>query len=398
MSTLIELQEHQLTEESLTSDQALALQGCGLIDVQPSWSAGRWRLKARAIIGTLDLGDGLTVRVSPKLEIRRVVYLLCHAAGLASWDDHLVELDEDAPIDLALAEAFATAAERTLSRGPRSSYFTKDDDLAEVRGRIDANRQRLRYGLPLPISVTYDEYGSDIPENQLILGGALQLQRLPSLTEELRRRLRRLVTSLEGVRPARRDEANIPVLFNRLNGTYKPTVALAGAALQGVSFDIGSGPRLVTGFTVNMNQLFEQFLAVALADALAEHEGQLHVHRSDHLDQDRQALIIPDLTWMRHGRPAAVVDAKYKDPEDGKAADSDLYQMVAYCTGLKVRRAFLVHATIAADSLLVIDSGGIEIVVTGLDLAEPLPALRGHIAALAERVDPLRVLATSELN
>ena len=123
VSTLIELREHQLTEESLTSDQALALQGCGLIDVQPAWSDGRWRLKARAIVGTLDLGDGLTVRVNPKLEIRRVVYLLCHAAGLASWDDHLVDLDEDAPIDLALAEAFATAAERTLSRGPRSSVF-----------------------------------------------------------------------------------------------------------------------------------------------------------------------------------------------------------------------------------------------------------------------------------
>jgi 5-methylcytosine-specific restriction enzyme subunit McrC len=395
VTTVIVLHEHELAEESLTSNQAFALQASGVIDVQPAWSAGRYRLKAGAIVGAIDLGEDLTLRVVPKLEVRRVVYLLCHAAGLATWDEHLVHLDDDAAIDLALAEAFTTATERTLRRGPRSSYFSREDDLAEVRGRVDANRQRLRYGLPLPVSVNYDEYGPDIPENQLILGAALQLQRLPALPGALRRRLRRIATCLEGVRPARRDEARQPILFNRLNDTYKPAVALARTALEGLSFDLGTGPRPVTGFSVNMNRLFEQFLSVALADALTAHDGRLHAQRSDHLDRDRQARIIPDLTWIQNQKPAVVIDAKYKDPAEGRAADGDLYQVVAYCVALGIHRAFLVHATTAASTTLVVESGSIEVTVTGLDLAAPLPVLRAQIRALADDVARLPVLATS---
>jgi hypothetical protein len=39
--------------------------------------------------------------------VRRLVDLLCHAAGLATWDERLVELDDNSPIDVALAQAFA---------------------------------------------------------------------------------------------------------------------------------------------------------------------------------------------------------------------------------------------------------------------------------------------------
>jgi len=240
-------------------------------------------------------------------------------------------------------------------------------------------------GSPLPVAVSYDEYGVDIPENQLLIGAALQLQRLPALSAPLRRRLRRLTTSLEDVRPARRDQANVAVVFNRLNERYRPTVALARAVLKGVSFDVDAGRRRVTGFTVNMNRLFEQFLTVALTDALAGYAGRLHAQRVDYLDRDQQARIIPDLTWIRNGKPSAIIDAKYKDPSDGKAADGDLYQVVAYCAGLGIHRAFLVHATTVL-ARLVIESANIGITVTGLDLAAPLPALRTQIQALADDI------------
>ena len=75
---------------------------------------------------------------------------------------------------------------------------------------------------------------------------------------------------------------------------------------------------------------------------------------------------------------------------------SDLYQMIAYCAGLAVHRAILVHATVfAARSVLGIEFGEIEINVTGLDLAAPLPELRAQIDALAQLIDPLPVLAVS---
>jgi hypothetical protein len=95
---------------------------------------------------------------------------------------------------------------------------------------------------------------------------------------------------------------------------------------------------------------------------------------------------------MRNRLPAVVLDAKYKDPADGKPDDDDLYQIVAYCAGLGTHRAFLVHATTAASSTLVIESGAIEITVTGVDLAAPLPALRAQQIAPADAIacEPLR--------
>jgi 5-methylcytosine-specific restriction enzyme subunit McrC len=260
-------------------------------------------------------------------------------------------------------------------------------DLTEIRGRIDINRQRLRYGLPIPIAVTYDEYGVNIPENQLLAGGALQLQRLPDLDGSLRRRLRRLVSTLEGTQPPRRNQARQTVHFTRLNQPYRPAVALARAVLETVSVDMTAGERKITGLTVNMNKLFETFLQVALADALAHCDGQLHAQRTDYLDRDRQARIIPDLIWVHNRKPAVVIDAKYKDPSDGKAADSDIYQVVAYCVGLGIQAAYLVHATTAATTTLHIDTGGIQVVVTGLDLATQLQTLKRDVQALAGKIE-----------
>lgn len=387
MTTLIELDEHEAAERALTADELLALQGSGMLDVQPGWSQGTYRLKARHIVGVVDLGAGLTVRIRPKLPVRRVVYLLCYAAGLAHWDERLVDLDDDTPIDVALAEAFASVTERTLRRGPHSAYFNVDDDLAEIRGRVDANRQRLRYGLPVPVSVTYDEYGVDVLENQLMLAAAIRLQRLSALSGLLRRRLRRIAVALEGVRPASRAQARLPVHFNRLNEHYGPALALARATLQGHSFNLQGGDRTLIGFTVNMNRLFEKFLEVGLGQALRAYpDGRLSAQRSDHLDEDRSVRVVPDLTWMRNMTPAVIIDAKYKDPSGPTASDDDLYQIVSYCTGLGINRAFLVHATPATPTRLAIRSSNIEVTITGLDLAAPIPALQDQFADLAKAI------------
>jgi 5-methylcytosine-specific restriction enzyme subunit McrC len=384
--TLVELREHEASELALTSAEAIALSATGIVDVEPAWTAGTFRLRAGATVGAVTIGDDLRLRIAPKIQIRRVVYLLCHAAGLATWDEHLIDLDDTDPIDSAVAHAFVTAAERVLKRGPRSAYYNVDDDLTEIRGRVDANRQRLRYGFPLPVAVTYDEYGVDTTENQLLAGAAMQLQRLPDLSTALYPRLRRLRTSLQGVQPARRDQARQPVYFTRLNEHYRPAVALARTVLEGTSFDLTTGARQVTGFTVNMNSLFEHFLYAALSGSLAQHDGQLRYQRSDHLDRNRQTRIIPDLTWIHERRPTVVIDAKYKDPSDGRPADSDIYQVVAYCVGLGTRAAYLVHATTAATTTLHIDAGGFEVVSTGLELTAPLADLRRQIQALADSV------------
>lgn len=52
--------------------------------------------------------------------------------------------------------------------------------------------------------------------------------------------------------------------------------------------------------------------------------------------------LVPDLISYRDGRPVAVVDAKYKD--ESPIPNADLYQLLAYTTGLGLQHGHLVYA------------------------------------------------------
>ena len=386
--TRLELSEYTTLETPLTPDQAAAVATTDAVTLQRAWAPGAFQVTAGSVVGALRLGEDLELRINPKLPIRRVVYLLAHAAGLATWDESLLDLNDDAPLDVAIAAALLALSERALRRGPHSGYYEIAEDLSEVRGRLDTNEQRRRLGLPLPISVIFDEYGTDIPENQLLLGAFKILQRLASLPLDLRQRLRRLGASLDGVRPAGSRDARRQVRFTRLNEHYRPAVALARVVLTGRTFDLAGGQRSITGFTVNMNQLFESFLTVSLTQALElRHGGRLHAQRHDHLDRSRGIGIVPDLTWITQKRPVAVIDAKYKTLQGARPSDDDLYQVITYSVALDIETAYLVHATETqhSNSVAVGDSG-ICVHVAGLNLAASLPDLRSQIEALADDI------------
>ena len=382
----VELREYESLEKRITAEQAMSIASTGMVTVRRAWTPGSFEITAGPVVGALQLVEGLELRVIPKVPVRRVIYLLAHAAGLATWDERLLQLHEDTTIDVALAEAFTVAAERALRQGPHSAYYTVQADLQELRGRLNANEQRRRFGLPVPIAVIYDDYGTDIAENQLLAGAALQLQRLPGLPADLHRRLRRISRSLDAVRPASRGDARTPVHYTRLNDHYRGGVALARAVLVGATFDVSTGRRTATGFTVSMPGLFERFLEAALTEALERrHAGRLYPKRPEYLDRGHLAQIEPDLTWIVDGTPSVVIDAKYKTLVNGKPSEDDLYQLITYCLALGVSQAYLVHATTPAAPLaMAMCMSDIVVHAVGLNLAAPLADLRSQIWALAD--------------
>jgi 5-methylcytosine-specific restriction enzyme subunit McrC len=382
----IEIGEYgQLPDMRLTHDQANWLQETGMIDVVPSRGSDTYLLKARSIVGVVASREGWTLRIRPKVPICRLVFLLGFAYELANWDEEAVLQAEVESLEVGMAEAFAEAAEKALRRGPRQSYVELSDDLMEFRGKVDVNRQMNRLGFLVPISVTFDDFVVDIPENQLILGAALLLTQLPDIgSSQLRLRLRRIIARLDGVRAARKDQWSLPVNFSRLNRDYEPAVALSRAVLQNVSFDTSVGELPVSGFNVNMNILFEKFAAKALARELVDHPGRLSAKQTGlHLDTAGGVQIIPDLTWMVDEVVELVLDTKYKDPESGSPENPDLYQMVAYCAGLGAQRAILIYPTLRVLGCYEIKHLGITIDAVPLDIGASLDDLKRQVAELA---------------
>src|SRR5690606_36322150 len=110
--------------------------------------------------------------------------------------------------------------------------------------------------LPLPVAVTFDDYTTDVLENQLIAGAGRVLLRLRTLPTALTRRLRRLEFQLIDVAPMRPSSSPPEVRWTRLNERYRSAVALARLILQSTAFDFeGEGSSRGSTLLVNMDRV-----------------------------------------------------------------------------------------------------------------------------------------------
>jgi 5-methylcytosine-specific restriction enzyme subunit McrC len=166
-------------------------------------NSGRWTISATQHVGLARIGE-LELRVRPKIPPDRLVELLLSSLDRIAWDHRHVDWEASDDFVSTITAAFLSTAERALNAGILQGYVTQETDLFAVRGRIDLSRQLSRNpGLPLPIAVSYDEYTTDIAENQLLAGAGRLLLKVPGLPSSLQLRLRRLEYQLLEVTPTR---------------------------------------------------------------------------------------------------------------------------------------------------------------------------------------------------
>ncbi len=140
---------------------------------------------------------------------------------------------------------------------------------------------------------------------------------------------------------------------NRLNARYVPALRLAERILDSSSFEFGRGSVTATGFLVSMPNIFENFLATSLTEALHDHGGRCVAQDQRwFLDNDRQVTLRPDFVWYPTAAadsPGIVVDAKYKAASPSGFPNADIYQILAYCSAMGLSTGHLVYAKGNAD-------------------------------------------------
>lgn len=349
----IDLVEHgPWTEVRLTPEAGRALAGSGVVDARPDpYSAGTgtaWQVRGLGKVGAVRLG-GVEVHIAPKLPVHRLFFLLGYAADPVKhwWDDpEEVQVGDEHELLPALAAAFVRQAERALRQGLLQGYRTTDSALTVVRGRIrEGDQIRQRFGMPLPIEVTYDEYTTDIVENQLLLSASMRLLRLPGVPHSVRPGLSRVRTRLAEVSMLLPGHQLPRWRPSRLNTRYHSALRLAELILADRSAEQqGVGTRL-DGFVLDLATVFEDFVCTALSRALLPYRGRTVAQARHHLDEADEVLMKPDLVWYDDaGQPLGVADAKYKAEKREGFPGSDLYQMLAYCTVLGLPQGHLVYA------------------------------------------------------
>lgn len=388
---LIELEElGEPVERRLPEAVAAALAQSGVVMVErPPYAHGVYLIRPGTLIGVAVVA-GVEVWIRPKVEIDRLLFLLGYALDPNGWQHNDVPLGEEHDLLPALAHAYSRQADRALEQGVLQGYRETEESLPVLRGRLRETEQMARrYGLAVPLEVRYDDFTVDIAENRLLLSAALRLLRLPRVPRHVRRALRRTAMLLADVTPLPPGHGLPTWQATRLNARYHTALRLAEIVLRAMSVDQTRGDVRVNGFLINMTKVFEDFVTVALAEALAGHGGSTRRQASHWLDAADRIRIRPDLVWYDDvGRPAAVADAKYKAEKPSGFPDADVYQMLAYCTALGLQVGHLIYARgNEAEQRHFLPGAAVDVRQHALDLSEPPDALLRAISALAVAVD-----------
>ncbi len=338
------LTEYDSALVRLSTEQALELRRLtrGAVTVQPDEAPGFWRVASSHYVGTIAT-SGTRILITPKLDTDSLFYLLEASGRPVSTGPADFRYDTTTDLVPSFATFYARHLERALAYGVPRAYQDLQDRLPGIRGRVDIPAQLRLAGLPLPAECRFDDYTADTRLARVLRGAALRLLRLPGVTLPTRQALQRLVAVLGEAGPCTAQDMRIPTVFTRMDEHCRPAERLARMVLGNQALRCAAGPAGAAVFVIDMNIVFETFVAARLARYLA---GRLIVRlqQTRPLGHGRTPSIRPDLIFEKPtGKAVYVADTKYKITADGYGRDTDYYQILAYTRALDVPAGMLIY-------------------------------------------------------
>ena len=148
-----------------------------------------------------------------------------------------------------------------------------------------------------------------------------------------------------------------------------------------------------------MNVVFQEFVTVALREALGVSADDFRERPIDSLDEGGKVSLRPDLVWREDSTYVFVGDAKYKLIRDERVPNADLYQLLAYVTALDLPGGMLIYAEGEADPVIHdVRNSGKRLEVAALDLSGSLGEILDRINELADRIRGLRRSRSASIN
>jgi 5-methylcytosine-specific restriction enzyme subunit McrC len=381
--TLSEYEEQLI--EFLDADIASKIQRTGIVELSRRVS-GEFVIKADSKIGFISV-QGVQVNVAPRFPVYNVFYFLGLLDEL-KLDPEKVEISANEDFLAVLFQSFIQSVNTATRKGLISGYVNRQDSLPVLKGRVDFSRQFKKHpGQYFPFEISFDDFVEDIPENQ-ILKKALQISLKYGLqSRNLRNQAQNLLFNFK-------DTSDVQVVpawnASRLNSHYLDALRIAELIISGNGFHENSGDVLISGFSIDMYKVFEDFVAKQLAIRVNNSSDRLVTQKILTLDVGGLYKEKPDVIWYRDGRPFQVLDTKYKKPEgETQQRDSlnDLRQVISYASLLGLKQAHLVYGVAGNARSIETHQEGITVYTHGLDLGKSPADIQKQLDSL---VDSLR--------
>jgi len=386
-----------------THDAEILRRAVSTMSVVPSWAQpGRYDLTPGSEVGVVAL-DNCSVVIRPKVPTGRVLFLVSYALDPARWQQRTAVYDTADDVVEGMGAIFAHELKRALRRGLLQGYRSTEEALTTVRGRVRFDEQlRRRFGAPLPLEVRFDEYTEDTELNRVLRAALWRLSRLPIRSGHVRSMLGSCSAALADTVTLVEHPRGSPRHFrwNRLNQHYRIAAELALLVIRSTSVELAEGRAVGTGFVIDMNVVFEEFVRTALREALGLAATAFPPGSSVSvvLDERAKVRLEPDLSWWVGKSCVFVGDAKYKRISVEGINHPDLYQLLAYTTALRLPGGLLVYAAGEANRVEhTVVHAGKRLEVTTVDLAGSPKQILADVARIAERVKALSALVADRL-
>lgn len=330
-----------------------------------------WQFTSQGWVGHIPLTPEFHIALHPKVPLANLFGMLEYAYNLKSFR-FLEGLINCQSLEEFYSQLALILAKRILNRcrqGIYRTYVQKTNQLAYVRGRMDLQRT-IQKPWKTKLSCNYEEYTSDIEDNQILVWTLRCIIRCGICHEQALSAVRKAYRTLQGLvtlQPFRPSNC-MGRQYNRLNEDYQLLHAICHFFLENTAPSHQLGNQTTLPFLVNMARLYELFVAEWLKVNLPQ---SLFLKYQERINIGSSVQFKTDIVLYESGTmtPRYILDTKYKNPDS--PAKNDISQVLTYALSKHCDEAILVYPAQLTRSL---DEriGGIRVRSLTFSLSEEL--------------------------
>lgn len=293
---------------------------------------GAWEVTVRDAVGLVSLGD-LQLLVEPKIPREHLLYLFSKSGGVPRLTEDKGWINAGQDLWELIATWYLRATEYVLRRDLVRDYLQLSDELAVVRGQVEAvATARDYYRGKLALHCDFEEMGTDTPLNRVLRAAARVVARSTDLAWDVRRRAMRVLARMDDIGELR--SSDLRVGTDRRTAHCRDALALARHILRGERRTLENGTRDAWTFLIRTPEMVESGLRQALSERLPGRQVKLGTISLPGTTMTAN----PDLVF---DGGLAVADVKYKlSGKDWRRPD--LYQAVAFAAAVRTEHAAII--------------------------------------------------------
>jgi 5-methylcytosine-specific restriction enzyme subunit McrC len=315
--------------------------------LMPTGRRDRYRLTALGHVGVV-VAPTCRLVIRPKVPLANLFFLLDPLAPVAAASDAVAPEPGTEALAFLAGQLARKLAERAVA-GLHRAYRERTEQGPFLHGTLDLPAQlREDPGRKDRLHGRFDDLTTDLPCNQLPRAVTERLLASPLLPETVRAALRQAMPVFDGVEIVPLT-ADLCAAAERAPEGYRPLLDLCRLLADGLAPGENAGPTPAPAFLLDLERVFEGYVTRGVVEAFAGRSAHTVSIQPAHritpaLTGQPEITVRPDVVIDGEDGSVLIVDAKWKRLPKAGPVTADLYQMLAYCTALGVRRAALVYA------------------------------------------------------